>query len=92
MVWLVVTQGFEIHGSTGAPLPEKNNGWQKKLEEYLKKKRKEWTQNADFQVPLYDLHLEASGSSAPWIPAKGLASRPRLHDKLLKDGAILQIL
>ena len=30
-------QGFEIHGSTGAPLSEKNNGWQKKLEEYLKK-------------------------------------------------------
>ena len=23
-------QGFEIHGSTGAALPEKNYGWQKK--------------------------------------------------------------
>ena len=23
-------QGFKIHGSTGAPLPEKNYGWQKK--------------------------------------------------------------
>ena len=31
------TQGFEIHGSTGAPLPEKNYGWQKNIEEYLKK-------------------------------------------------------
>ena len=44
-------QGFEIHGSTGAPLPEKNYGWQKKLEEYLKKilrERKEGTQNSDF--------------------------------------------
>ena len=44
-------QGFEIHGSTGAPLPEKDNWWQKKMEEYLKKiflKRKGGAQNADF--------------------------------------------
>ena len=36
-------QGFEIHGSTGAPLPDKNYGWQKKknIEEYLKKKSSE---------------------------------------------------
>ena len=33
-----VIQGFEIHGSTGAALPDKKYGWQKKLEEYLKKK------------------------------------------------------
>ena len=30
-------QGFEIHGSTGAPLPEKNYGWKKKKIEYMKK-------------------------------------------------------
>ena len=29
------TQGFEIHGSAGAPLPEKDHRWQKKIE-YLK--------------------------------------------------------
>ena len=30
-------QGFEIHGSTGAPLPEKNTDGRKKIEEHLKK-------------------------------------------------------
>ena len=32
-----IAQGFEIHWSTGAPLPEKDYGWQKKLEEYFQK-------------------------------------------------------
>ena len=59
-VWIVFAiisfsgrQGFEIHGSTGAPLPEKDHWWQKKMEEYFKKiflKRKggRGAQNADF--------------------------------------------
>ena len=34
-------QGFEIHGSMGAPLPEKDYGWQKKLQEYFLKKSSE---------------------------------------------------
>ena len=45
-------QGFEIRGSTGAPLPEKDYGWQKQLEEYFQKKfsekKKRGSQNADF--------------------------------------------
>ena len=49
---LCTDQGFEIHGSTGAPLPEKNYGWQKKWKNIWKKdilrKRKDGTQNADF--------------------------------------------
>ena len=33
-------QGFEIHGSTGAPLPEKKYRWQKKkIEKYLSMKK-----------------------------------------------------
>ena len=31
-------QGFEIHGSTGAPLPEKKYWWQKKIRRKLEKK------------------------------------------------------
>ena len=34
--WDACRQGFEIHGSTGALLPEKDHGRQKKTEEYLK--------------------------------------------------------
>ena len=34
----IIQQGFEIHGSTGAPLPEKNNGWQNKNRKILEKK------------------------------------------------------
>ena len=36
--------------------------------------------------------IRAAKNSAPWIPAKGVASRPRLHDKPVKDGATIPIL
>ena len=68
-------------------MAEKNRRILKKLF----RKRKEGAQNADL-VPQYGVSLGASGSSAPWTPSKGLASKPRLYDKPLKDGAILQIL
>ena len=79
--------------STGAPLPEKDYGWQKKLEEYFQKKKKKILRKKKGGLRMLILFLNMTKPKprsfrkrCPWTPAKGLASRPRLHDKPLKDG------
>ena len=81
-------QGFESTGAWERHPQKKNTDGRKKIRRILEKKikslrkRKEGTENADF-VPWYGLNLGASGRSAPWTNAKGLASRPRFYDKPL---------
>ena len=45
-------QGIEIHGSTGAPLPEKNHGRQKKIEA-----EKKW-EKPDKKIWILKIYLE----------------------------------
>ena len=56
-------QGFGIHGSTGAPLPEKNCRWQKKIEKYLKKKS---SRKGKMGLRIVILFLRGCGMG-PWL-------------------------
>ena len=72
----------------GSAAPRKKYGWQKKLEEYLKKNHQR-KNRGDSECWFCSLLWYKAGSFrelCPWTPAKDLASRPRLCDKPHKDG------
>ena len=84
-------QGFEIHGSTGASLPRKKLRMTEQNRIILEKSphKKKRLYSECWFCSLIWLKPRSFRELCPWTPAKGLVSRPRLHDKPLKDGATL---